>query len=187
MIAILLCIVAAGAGGGVVGAIPGVLKARFGASEVIVTIMLNFIVLALLNYIVAAHIHVPETLHTPEMQAGAMPRLAAVSAMFAGSAANTTFLLAIVAAVGCLVVPVPDATRLRASRRGTAARRGRIRRRSRRRSVGQNHDPERCARRPRWPELRPRLQALLRGRLRYRQRLSGHRGRAGGSKSPTWA
>ena len=98
-IAILLCIVAAGAGGGVVGAIPGALKARFGASEVIVTIMLNFIVLALLNYIVAAHIHVPETLHTPEMRAGAMPRLAAVSAMFAGSAANTTFLLAIVAAV----------------------------------------------------------------------------------------
>jgi len=98
-IAILLCIVAAGAGGGVVGAIPGALKARFGASEVIVTIMLNFIVLALLNYIVAAHIHVAETLHTPEMRAGAMPRLAAVSAMFAGSAANTTFLLAIVAAI----------------------------------------------------------------------------------------
>jgi ABC-type uncharacterized transport system permease subunit len=37
-----------------VGAVPGALKARFGAHEVIVTIMLNFIVLALLNYIVAA-------------------------------------------------------------------------------------------------------------------------------------
>jgi general nucleoside transport system permease protein len=99
VIAVLLCIVAAGAGGGVVGAIPGVLKARFGASEVIVTIMLNFVVLALLNYIVAAHIHVSETLHTPEMQVGAVPRLAAVSALFAGSAANATFLLAIAAAV----------------------------------------------------------------------------------------
>ena len=99
VIAVLLCIVAAGAGGGVVGAIPGVLKARFGASEVIVTIMLNFVVLALLNYIVAAHIHVPETLHTPEMQVGSVPRLAAVSAVFAGSAANATFLLAIAAAV----------------------------------------------------------------------------------------
>ena len=33
----------------------------------IVTIMLNFIVLALLNWIVAAHLHVPETLHTPEI------------------------------------------------------------------------------------------------------------------------
>jgi simple sugar transport system permease protein len=86
------------AGGGIVGAVPGVLKARFGASEVIVTIMLNFIVLALLNYIVAAHVHVAETLHTPEIHAGAMPRLAAISSIFAGSAANTTFVLALAAA-----------------------------------------------------------------------------------------
>ena len=98
IIAILICLVAAAAGGGAVGAIPGVLKARFGASEVIVTIMLNFIVLALLNYIVAAHIHVPETLHTPEMQVGWMPRLADMSATFSGSAANTTFVFALAAA-----------------------------------------------------------------------------------------
>src|SRR6185437_11222754 len=45
-----LFIVAAAAGGAVVGGIPGVLKAKFGAHEVITTIMLNFIVLALLNY-----------------------------------------------------------------------------------------------------------------------------------------
>ena len=44
-------ILAAALGGGAVGAVPGVLKARFGAHEVIVTIMLNFIVLALLNYL----------------------------------------------------------------------------------------------------------------------------------------
>ena len=99
IIAVIVCLLAAAAGGGVVGAVPGVLKARFGASEVIVTIMLNLIVLALLNYIVAAHIHVAETLHTPEMQVGSLPRLADVSATFAGSAANTTFLLAIAAAV----------------------------------------------------------------------------------------
>jgi ABC-type uncharacterized transport system permease subunit len=98
IIAILICLAAAAAGGGAVGAIPGVLKARFGASEVIVTIMLNFIVLALLNYIVAAHIHVPETLHTPEMQVGWMPRLADMSATFSGSAANTTFVFALAAA-----------------------------------------------------------------------------------------
>ena len=98
VVAIIACLLAAAVGGGVVGAVPGVLKARFGASEVIVTIMLNFIVLALLNYIVAAHIHVPETLHTPEIHAGAMPRFADMAPMFAGSAANTTFLLALVAA-----------------------------------------------------------------------------------------
>ena len=98
IIAIVVCLLAAAAGGGAVGAIPGVLKARFGASEVIVTIMLNFIVLALLNYVVAAHIHVAETLHTPEMRVGAMPRLADMSSVFAGSAANTTFLFALAAA-----------------------------------------------------------------------------------------
>jgi general nucleoside transport system permease protein len=98
IIAVLACLIAAAAGGGVVGAVPGVLKARFGASEVIVTIMLNFIVLALLNYIVAAHVHVAETLHTPEIHAGAVPRLAALSRTFAGSAANTTFLFALAAA-----------------------------------------------------------------------------------------
>ena len=98
LIAVPLCLIAAGAAGGVVGAVPGVLRAKFGASEVIVTIMLNFIVLALLNYIVAAHVHIPETLHTPEINAGAVPRLTAVSSMFAGSAANSTFLFALLAA-----------------------------------------------------------------------------------------
>ena len=98
VVATIACLLAAAVGGGVVGAVPGALKARFGASEVIVTIMLNFIVLALLNYIVAAHIHVPETLHTPEIHAGAMPRFADMAPTFAGSAANTTFLLALAAA-----------------------------------------------------------------------------------------
>ena len=97
-VAVLVCLVAAGIGGATVGAVPGVLKARFGASEVIVTIMLNFIVLALLNYIVAAHIHVAETLHTPEIRAGAIPRLSDMSSVFAGSAANMTILLALAVA-----------------------------------------------------------------------------------------
>ena len=98
LIAVPLCLIAAGAAGGVVGSVPGVLRAKFGASEVIVTIMLNFVVLALLNYIVAAHVHVPETLHTPEINAGAVPRLTAVSSLFAGSAANATFVFALLAA-----------------------------------------------------------------------------------------
>ncbi|HEX6631817.1 MAG TPA: ABC transporter permease, partial [Gemmatimonadaceae bacterium] len=68
----------------------GWLKARFGAHEVIVTIMLNFIVLALLNYVVATHLHVPETLHTPAIAAGAVPRFADFSDVFRGSAANLT-------------------------------------------------------------------------------------------------
>jgi len=99
VLAILLCIAAAMVAGGAAGAVPGVLRARFGASEVIVTIMLNFILLALLNYAVASHLSVPETLHTEEMRAGFVPRLGETFAVFAGSAANWTIVIAVVAAV----------------------------------------------------------------------------------------
>jgi len=99
LLALPLFILAAAAGGGVVGAVPGVLKARFGAHEVITTIMLNFVVLALLAYFVSAHLHVPETLHTEELKTGALPRLADALPAFHGSAANATILLAIAATV----------------------------------------------------------------------------------------
>lgn len=99
VVGIVLCIIAAGIGGGVVGAVPGVLRARFGASEVIVTIMLNFIVLALLNWLVTTKVSVPETVHTPSINTGGVPRLDSLYAGFHGSAANWTIVLAIVTAV----------------------------------------------------------------------------------------
>lgn len=99
LLAVPLCAVAAMLAGGATGAVPGVLRARFGASEVIVTIMLNFVVLALLNYTITAHLHVPETLHTPEMRAGHVARLSDAFPAFHGSAANWTILAAIAAAL----------------------------------------------------------------------------------------
>ncbi len=92
-------IVAAAIGGGVVGGIPGVLRARFGAHEVITTIMLNFIVLALLNYLVSAHLKVADTLHTAEIHAGALPRLSSYVGPFHGSAANVVIFVALLAAI----------------------------------------------------------------------------------------
>ena len=94
LLAIPLCILAAAAGGGVVGAVPGVLRARFGSHEVIVTIMLNVIVLALVNYLVASHLAVEGTLHTRELNAGVISRLGGA---FTGSAANWSLLLGLVA------------------------------------------------------------------------------------------
>ena len=91
-------VVAAAAGGAIVGGIPGVLKARFGAHEVITTIMLNFIVLALLNYLTAAHLKVEGTLHTAEIHAGALPRLSSMIGAFRGSAANVVLFLALITA-----------------------------------------------------------------------------------------
>jgi simple sugar transport system permease protein len=90
-----LYIVVAAIGGGIVGAVPGALKARFGAHEVITTIMLNFVVLALLNYFISAHLAVAGTLHTNEIHSGALSRLSAFWSGFHGSAANLVLLIAL--------------------------------------------------------------------------------------------
>ena len=54
-----LCILTAIVAGGVWGAIPGILKAKFGAHEVITTIMLNSIAIALVSYLTQYHYKVP--------------------------------------------------------------------------------------------------------------------------------
>ena len=95
----LFCILAAILAGGAVGWVPGALRARFGAHEVITTIMLNFIVLALLNWFIVTRLRVPETLHTPPLHTGAMPRLADSWNVFHGSAANYTIFILFIAAL----------------------------------------------------------------------------------------
>jgi len=92
-------ILAAAIGGGVVGGIPGALKAKFGAHEVITTIMLNFIVLALLNYLVSAHVRVADSLHTADIRTGALPRLSQYVPAFHGSAANVVIFVALATAI----------------------------------------------------------------------------------------
>ncbi len=54
-----LCFIAAILGGGIWGAIPGILKARFGSHEVINTIMLNFLAVALVSYFIQYHYKAP--------------------------------------------------------------------------------------------------------------------------------
>jgi len=54
-----MCCLAAILGGAFWGAIPGLLKARFGSHEVINTIMLNFIAVALVSYFTQYHYKVP--------------------------------------------------------------------------------------------------------------------------------
>ena len=116
IVAVPLCLAGAAVGGALVGAVPGALKARFGTHEVIVTIMLNFIVLALLNWIVSTRLHIPEQLHTPEIHAGAVGRLAGTFTAFHGSAANWTVLVAVAAAgfAGWYLFRTKDGFELRA-------------------------------------------------------------------------
>jgi len=95
-----LYVLAAALGGGIVGGVAGELKSRFGAHEVITTIMLNFIVLALLSYLTSTRLKVPETLHTLEIRSGAVPRLSDLASAFHGSAASLVLLLAVIACAG---------------------------------------------------------------------------------------
>jgi general nucleoside transport system permease protein len=98
VLAVPLCVLAACAAGGAVGAVPGVLRARFGAHEVIVTIMLNFIVLAAINYVVSTQLHVPETVHTPSIHAGVVSRVSDIVGAFHGSAVNWSLAIVLFAA-----------------------------------------------------------------------------------------
>ena len=54
-----LCMVTAVVVGGVWGAIPGILKARFGSHEVINTIMLNFIAISMVSYFTQYYYKIP--------------------------------------------------------------------------------------------------------------------------------
>src|SRR5216110_2421263 len=54
-----LCCAVAIAAGAIWGGIPGLLKAKFGSHEVINTIMLNFIAVALLSYLTQYHYKIP--------------------------------------------------------------------------------------------------------------------------------
>ena len=50
-----MCMMTAVVAGGIWGAIPGILKAKFGSHEVINTIMLNFVAIALVSYFTQYH------------------------------------------------------------------------------------------------------------------------------------
>jgi ABC-type uncharacterized transport system permease subunit len=94
-----LTIAAAAAAGAVWGAIPGALKARTGAHEVINTIMLNFIAFAIVAYL-GHRVFVPATVRTAEIGPGAwLPRLADGVPAMRGAPVNVALPLGILAAV----------------------------------------------------------------------------------------
>ena len=75
---VLLCVVTAIVAGAFWGAIPGFLKAKFGSHEVINTIMLNFIAVALVSYFTQYYYKIPgdPIMQTAEIGQGAhIPRI----------------------------------------------------------------------------------------------------------------
>jgi len=97
-------LLAAAAAGGAWGAVPGVLKARFGAHEVINTIMLNFIAFALVSWW-GRSLFVPATVRTVEApEAAWVPRLDVLLPWLRGSPANLTLLLGVAVAAALAVL-----------------------------------------------------------------------------------
>jgi simple sugar transport system permease protein len=93
-----LCLLGGMAGGAIWGAVPGLLKARFGSHEVINTIMMNFIAAALVSYLVTNVYAVPATVHTPLIAPAAeIPRLDTILPALRGSPANLSILIALAA------------------------------------------------------------------------------------------
>jgi simple sugar transport system permease protein len=90
----------AGAAAGAAWAFPPAwLKAKVGAHEVINTIMMNFIGIALVQYW-GKFVFVHETVHTPEIGAGArLARLETIAPFFQGSPVNASLALALVTAL----------------------------------------------------------------------------------------
>ena len=102
-----LCIAGAMLAGAGWGTIPGFLKAKYGAHEVINTIMMNFVAFALMNYLVTSVYQepgqmIPQT--APIQEAARLPRLAALLPVLPESnPLNTSFLFACGCAVCCYI------------------------------------------------------------------------------------
>ena len=102
-----LCIATAMIGGAVWGAVPGYLKAKYGAHEVINTIMMNFIAFALMNYLVTSIYQepgqmIPQTRQIHET--ARIPRLASfVPSLPDSNPLNASFLIACCCVVLCYI------------------------------------------------------------------------------------
>lgn len=103
LLLVLLACFAAVAAGAFWGAIPGVLKARFGSHEVINTIMLNFIGIALVSYFTQYHYKAagdPIMQTVPISDAAKIPRIGHLTGVFPERIPlNVGFVLALLAAL----------------------------------------------------------------------------------------
>lgn len=98
-------LLAALAAGALWGTVPGVLKARFGAHEVIVTIMLNFTAFSLVSWL-GRRLFETATVRTATVDAAALlPRLDTLAPALRGSPANLSLAIGLIAAaiVGLLL------------------------------------------------------------------------------------
>ena len=89
-----LMLAVAAAGGAAWAVIPAWLKAKRGAHEVITTMMMNFVAMAVANYLISTSFHEPETIHTAELPpAACLPSLESLLHLFPGSPLNASLFI----------------------------------------------------------------------------------------------
>lgn len=96
---LLICACAGFAAAGLVGLIPAVIKVKKGVSEVITTIMMNFVVLAVINYLMVDFFAVKSTLRTVSIgEDSLLGKASEFFPFFEGSSLNVSFIAALVVA-----------------------------------------------------------------------------------------
>ncbi|CAN5655055.1 ABC transporter permease [soil metagenome] len=105
IISLPLCIIAGFITGGLVGYIPAIIKIKKGVSEVITTIMLNFIILALVNYFLLNLVAVKSTMRTEKLPDEMMFfKFSNWFEFFHGSSLNLAFIFSLIIAVASYFV-----------------------------------------------------------------------------------
>jgi general nucleoside transport system permease protein len=100
VLGVIVALGAGAVGGGIWGAIPGFLKAKTGSHEVIVTLLLNFVAFALVNYALVQGLALPETVRTAEIAEGArLVRLESWAPVFRGSPVSLSLFIAVALAL----------------------------------------------------------------------------------------
>ncbi|MEP7145969.1 MAG: ABC transporter permease [bacterium] len=102
---LLLCIICGFIVSGLFGLIPAYIKIKKDVSEVITTIMLNFILLALINYFLVDYSADKSTMHTHKISESSMLfKFSDFIPFFHGSSLNATFIIAIIISVATYVL-----------------------------------------------------------------------------------
>lgn len=104
-ISIIICIVVAFGVSALFGLIPAIIKIKKDVSEVITTIMMNFIIMALINYFLVDFFAVKSTMHTEKIPEDMMfMKFSSITSFFQGSSLNVSFIIALALAVISYIV-----------------------------------------------------------------------------------
>lgn len=104
-ISIIICVIISFGVSAFFGLIPALVKIKKSVSEVITTIMMNFIIMALINYFLVDFFAVKATMRTEKIPESLMlMKLSSVFSFFQGSSLNVTFIIALILAFVSYVV-----------------------------------------------------------------------------------